>query len=125
MSQRAAIYARVSTVRQGMEQTIESQVEALREYVHDRGWILEERHIYLDDGYSGTRLARPGLAHLWDGAHGDALGRDMQTAMGVSGPNNGFDRSAHWFADLSADCDRPYPSADPLADRDRPGTALW
>jgi len=87
MSQRVAIYARVSTARQELEQTIESQIEALRQYVDDQGWTLEERHIYLDDGYSGARLARPGLDALRDAAaegqfdlvlayHPDRLARD-------------------------------------------------
>jgi site-specific DNA recombinase len=87
MSQQVAIYARVSTAHQEMEQTIESQVEALREHVDDKGWFLEERHIYLDDGHSGARLARPGLDALRDAAadgqfsvvvihHPDRLARD-------------------------------------------------
>jgi site-specific DNA recombinase len=87
MNQRAAIYARVSTARQEMEQTIESQVEALRKHVNEHAWVLEERHIYLDDGYSGARLARPGLDALRDAAadaqfdvvvvyHPDRLARD-------------------------------------------------
>jgi site-specific DNA recombinase len=87
MNQRVAIYARVSTARQEVEQTIESQVEALRQYVDDQDWILEERYIYLDDGYSGARLARPGLDALRDAAadgqfdvvvvyHPDRLARD-------------------------------------------------
>jgi site-specific DNA recombinase len=60
-----ALYARVSTTRQQLDQTIEQQIERLREYVTEQPeWSLEENHIYLDDGYSGTKLNRPGLDRL-------------------------------------------------------------
>ena len=63
---RAAIYARVSTERQEQEATIQSQLQALRQYVLDKGYhILEE---YLDNGCSGATLARPGLDKLRDAA---------------------------------------------------------
>jgi site-specific DNA recombinase len=60
-----ALYARVSTTRQQLDQTIEQQIERLREYVTEQTeWCLEEKHIYLDDGYSGAKLNRPGLDRL-------------------------------------------------------------
>lgn len=60
-----ALYARVSTTRQQLDQTIEQQIERLREYVTEQTeWHLEEKHIYLDDGYSGAKLNRPGLDRL-------------------------------------------------------------
>jgi len=60
-----ALYARVSTTRQQLDQTIEQQIERLREYVAEQtGWHLAEKHIYLDDGYSGAKLNRPGLDRL-------------------------------------------------------------
>ncbi len=60
-----ALYARVSSTRQQLDQTIEQQIERLREYVTQQPeWCLEEKHIYLDDGYSGAKLNRPGLARL-------------------------------------------------------------
>ena len=60
-----AFYARVSTTRQQLNQTIEQQIERLREYVIQQPeWRLEEKHIYLDDGYSGAKLNRPGLDRL-------------------------------------------------------------
>jgi site-specific DNA recombinase len=87
MKQRVALYARVSTARQETEQTIEAQIEALQTYVQEQALALEERHIYLDDGYSGARLDRPGLDALRDAAaegqfdlmlvcHPDRLARD-------------------------------------------------
>ena len=65
---RAAVYARVSTTRQAQAQTIEQQLDRLREAVAGRGWALEEQHVYRDDGYSGASLGRPGLDRLRDHA---------------------------------------------------------
>ena len=65
---RVAVYARVSTTRQAQAQTIEQQLDRLREAVAGRGWVLEEQHVYRDDGYSGARLGRPGLDRLRDHA---------------------------------------------------------
>jgi site-specific DNA recombinase len=63
-----AIYARVSTLKQELEQTIESQLELLREYVKNESLELDEKHVYVDEGYSGTKLERPGLDALRDAA---------------------------------------------------------
>ncbi len=65
---RVAIYARVSTTRQAQAQTIEQQLDRLRAAVAERGWTLDEQHIYRDDGYSGAGLGRPGLDRLRDQA---------------------------------------------------------
>lgn len=65
---RVAIYARVSTSKQELEQTIESQLECLRKYVENEELKLDEKHAYIDEGYSGTKLERPGLDALRDGA---------------------------------------------------------
>ena len=54
---RAAVYARVSTTRQAQAQTIEQQLDRLRAALAERGWELDEQHVYRDDGYSGARLA--------------------------------------------------------------------
>jgi site-specific DNA recombinase len=58
---RVAIYARVSTLRQAQDQTIEQQLERLMSYVSQQGWDLPEQNIFRDDGYSGASLNRPGL----------------------------------------------------------------
>ncbi|HET8648359.1 MAG TPA: recombinase family protein, partial [Vicinamibacteria bacterium] len=64
---RVAAYARVSTDRQQLAQTIQQQVELLRAYVRRQPeWVLDEAHIFRDDGYSGARLQRPGLDALRD-----------------------------------------------------------
>jgi site-specific DNA recombinase len=65
---RVAVYARVSTTRQAQAQTIEQQLDRLRAAAAERGWVLEERHVYRDDGYSGASLGRPGLDRLRDHA---------------------------------------------------------
>src|SRR5438045_9313864 len=65
---RVAVYARVSTTRQAQAQTIEQQLDRLRAAVAGRGWTLDERHVYRDDGYSGASLGRPGLDRLRDHA---------------------------------------------------------
>jgi len=61
-----AIYARVSSDSQEARGTIGSQLDALRlkmsELVH------QVVHEYIDDGYSGARLDRPGLDALRDAA---------------------------------------------------------
>ena len=59
-----AIYARVSSEKQAKDGTIQSQLEALREYAKDQGLnVLQE---CTDDGYSGADLNRPGLDQLRD-----------------------------------------------------------
>src|ERR1700751_192099 len=65
---RVALYARVSTDRQARAQGIELQLDRLRAAVTERGWDLDDRHVYRDDGYSGARLGRPGLDRLRDHA---------------------------------------------------------
>jgi site-specific DNA recombinase len=68
MMQRAAFYARVSTARQEQEQTIDSQVAALEAAAQTAGvWVPPERR-YIDDGFSGSRLDRPGMDALRDAA---------------------------------------------------------
>lgn len=70
---RAAIYARVSTDRQQQNQTIDSQLAALEHWVRQRGGELPPEHIFKDEGYSGSRLDRPGLDALRDAAHDAAF----------------------------------------------------
>ena len=68
MSTSVAIYARVSSDRQAREQTIASQVAALRERVAQDGFTLSESLTFLDDGRSGVILDRPALERLRDSA---------------------------------------------------------
>jgi site-specific DNA recombinase len=63
---RAAIYARVSTERQERQQTIDSQLAALRTWAEAEGHDLNDHHVFRDEGCSGSRLDRPGLDALRD-----------------------------------------------------------
>src|SRR4051812_29546526 len=64
----AAIYARVSTDRQGRQQTIDSQIDALRAWASTNSHELSQQHVYADEGCTGSRLNRPGLDRLRDAA---------------------------------------------------------
>ena len=68
MSQRAALYARVSTARQEQEKTVESQIEALEQAARAMGLSIPAQRRYVDNGVSGARLDRPGLDALRDAA---------------------------------------------------------
>ena len=70
---RAAIYARVSTERQERQQTIGSQLAALRAWASAQGHSLVEEHVFRDEGYSGSRLDRPGLDGLRDAVRDAAI----------------------------------------------------
>lgn len=63
-----ALYARVSTERQEREQTIASQIAVLQSWIQEQGHTLDPCHLYTDEGYSGSRLDRPGLDRLRDAA---------------------------------------------------------
>ena len=61
-----ALYARVSTPQQEKQGPIASKVAALTAYAAAHGLAIAPEHQYLDDGYSGARLDRPGLERLRD-----------------------------------------------------------
>lgn len=61
-----AIYARVSSVQQAENNTIESQVVALRTRVKTEGFSLSKEQEFIDEGYSGATLIRPALEKLRD-----------------------------------------------------------
>lgn len=63
-----AIYARVSSEQQAEANTIASQIVALRERVADDGLVLNPEMEFIDEGYSGASLIRPGLERLRDWA---------------------------------------------------------
>jgi site-specific DNA recombinase len=72
---RPAIYARVSSEQQAQQNTIASQVEALRERVAADRFVLEEELCFIDDGYSGSTLLRPALERLRDVAYAGGFER--------------------------------------------------
>ena len=86
---RAAVYVRVSTERRGRDQTIDSQLEALRGRTASHGHELQRDHVYIDEGYSGSRLDRPALDRLRDAAREGEF-----DAVGVYSP----DRLARRYA---------------------------
>jgi site-specific DNA recombinase len=61
-----AIYARVSSEQQSESKTIESQLSELRTHVKACGLVLPPEHEFVDNGYSGSTLIRPGLEQLRD-----------------------------------------------------------
>ena len=62
----AAIYARVSSARQAKDQTIGSQLSALREHAATSRLEVPEDWVFADDGHSGATLVRPALEALRD-----------------------------------------------------------
>lgn len=66
-----ALYARVSSETQAKEGTIDSQIEALREYAKANNLTIAFE--CLDDGYSGTILDRPGLDQVRDLAEAGSI----------------------------------------------------
>ena len=62
----AALYARVSSQQQREDQTIASQLAALQHYAAEHGYLVPEEWIFLDEGYTGASLLRPGLERLRD-----------------------------------------------------------
>jgi site-specific DNA recombinase len=65
---RVAIYARVSGDQQAKDGTIASQLEAVTRRVASDGLECEPELRFVDDGYSGDILVRPGLERLRDQA---------------------------------------------------------
>jgi site-specific DNA recombinase len=66
---RPAIYARVSSERQAQQETIASQVAAIRDRVLADGLSLDEELVFVDDGCSGSSLMRPAMERLRDMAY--------------------------------------------------------
>ena len=70
---RTALYARVSTERQERRQTIASQLTALQAWAVAGGHAIAAEHVFRDEGYSGSRLDRPGLDALRDAVRDGAV----------------------------------------------------
>ena len=79
-----AIYARVSTGRQEKEETIMSQIGALKDRIAQDGLTISEENIYKDDGYSGSLIERPALDRLRDDAKNHKIAQYMPMIMDVS-----------------------------------------
>ena len=72
---RAAIYARVSSEQQAKDNTIASQLEALKQRVEHDGLGLDSELCFIDEGWSGSTLIRPALERLRDQAAAGAIDR--------------------------------------------------
>ena len=62
----AAIYARVSSARQAKDETIGSQLAALRDHAVNNRLDVPENWVFADEGHSGATLVRPGLEAVRD-----------------------------------------------------------
>ena len=69
----AGLLARVSTSRQENEATIESQIAEIKTRIEADGNTLPNGNIFLDDGWTGEMLARPGLDAMRDAATSGAF----------------------------------------------------
>ena len=85
-----AFYALVSSDGQARDNTIASQVAALRERVAADGFRLVPDHAYVDEGYSGTILLRPALETLRD-----AVAAGIVTRIYIHAPDRLARRHAH------------------------------
>lgn len=70
-----ALYARVSSEQQVQSNTIDSQVLAIQERIKSDGYTLLKEYQFIDDGYSGSTLMRPGLEALRDAVANNLLDR--------------------------------------------------
>lgn len=62
----AAVYARVSSPQQKVQQTITSQTEAAKELALAQGFEVPDEWVFEDEGFSGATLVRPRLEALRD-----------------------------------------------------------
>jgi site-specific DNA recombinase len=80
----AAIYARVSSLKQQQNETIASQLAALEEYATANGYQVSPQHIFQDDGYSGARLDRSALDRLRDAVAAGVISPTVSPARGLT-----------------------------------------
>ena len=72
---RVALYGRVSGDQQEKEDTIASQLEAVLQRIASDGLECDPDLHFVDDGYSGYILTRPGLERLRDQAAAGVIDR--------------------------------------------------
>ncbi|HWI63670.1 MAG TPA: recombinase family protein [Symbiobacteriaceae bacterium] len=61
---RVAVYIRWSTEEQSDGTTLVEQREGCEYYVKSQGWIVNPALTFIDDGYSGASLDRPGIRQI-------------------------------------------------------------
>jgi site-specific DNA recombinase len=72
---RVGLYGRVSSDRQAKEQTIESQLDALKRRIAEDGFECDPELCFVEDGFTGESLIRPALDRLRDQAAAGAIDR--------------------------------------------------
>jgi site-specific DNA recombinase len=72
---RAALYARVSSENQVVNETIASQLDLLLGRIHTDGLEVPPELRFIDDGYRAETILRPGLERLRDTAASGAIDR--------------------------------------------------
>ena len=74
----AAVYARKSNDQNGVaeeQKSVTRQIDGARAFILDRGWTLDERHVYSDDGVSGALFAnRPQFQRMMVDAEAGVFG---------------------------------------------------
>lgn len=70
---KVAIYIRWSTEDQSDGTTLDVQMDGCKHYVLSQGWTVQDELTFIDDGYSGGTLDRPGLQRLRSAITGDAV----------------------------------------------------
>lgn len=78
---RIAIYARTASREGDPSPAIVQQLERLRAHVAAKGWELADENVFVDDGYSGGTLDRPGLEQLRARARAGQLDSIWLTAL--------------------------------------------
>jgi len=68
MTRLAALYARVSTLQQEQEATINSQIAAIETFAQSQGYVLPPDLRFIDQAVSGFTLERPALERLRNAA---------------------------------------------------------
>ena len=82
----AAIYARVSSARQAKDETIGSQLAALREHAAQSRLDVPEEWVFADEGHSGATLVRPGPGGAAGPGRPGLPGRGAGLLPGPAGP---------------------------------------
>ena len=99
----AAIYARVSSARQAKDETIGSQLSALREHAAASRLDVPEEWVFADEGHSGATLVRPGPGGAAGPGRPGLPGRGAGLLPGPAGPQvrlpGAFDRGARPLRD--------------------------
>lgn len=75
MLMRIALYARVSSEQQVQASTIDSQIASILERIKTDDLTVLKDFQFIDDGYTGSTLMRPGLERLRDAAASHLIDR--------------------------------------------------